>query len=820
MAQKKRSKVEPIQVRPVPEMARSPAMPVPMASPPDTGSRLIAAIRAAPLAIMGIATVANLAAFWLGRLYPNMGVDPIALLLPLAGLVLCWPNGDRSLPREAAWWLLGLIAFLTVYLVTDLSQPELPPVAWGHFGGRCLLVCSAALVLLAPISCAAALRLGAIGGGMAAIAFAAPDAWALVAGRITEFEQMQTGGMLFGNVSWLVNLAAPGILAWMTWRAVEGSGRGRPWVVPILAIGVVLIAVAMIQSRGLEVTLIPVPAAIALLALVVAIAGWSWSCRGVARFAELALPLGGFAALALVGIASGRRGFAVALALMLAVVAFDRLRSWRPRLAFSLAAVGLVGLAGLFTYAFILTDGHRHGDRFILYRAALESAGHSFPWGQGGYASLDFHGHAPDYGAYMTAWMKMCDHVHNEFLEVLLHVGLPGLLLACGLLAAAAWWSFRIVDTRLRLGCQVLCVAVLVPACTDNSLATTAGSVVAGASLGLLVKAAAENGEPVSRWPRAPAGLLWSLRLLLVPVAVTCAWMAWRTLPVLELDRQRTTTNDIARAIASSKDIYAVKTLANLGMSATAQARSAQAGRQIIFAVREALGEVPWGLEPFNFALDLGDRAGIAEACIGCLTHYPFEDRFYDELERARIREPLVEGNIPDPIRRRLDVLYHPERGARIDISRAPLTVADAADQYIALRALYGRGGDWSQVVPSIERLLERYRLIPNLTKLALEAVVYAPADAAEGIGARMAALPLVAPAPHAMAAFLDATASTPEIARRMPPLLEKLFPVEYAKGRQLAEDTASSPDQAGGLPTMIARVLRLAESAPQNPAR
>lgn len=784
---------------------------------PGTAPRLIAAVRAAPLAIMGLATVANLAAFWLGRLYPNMGVDAVALLLPLAGLVLCWPRGDCKLPREAAWWLAGLIAFLAIYLVSDLSQPELPPVAWGHFVGRCLLVCSAASVLLAPISCVAALRLVAIGGGAAAIAFAAPNLPELATGRISEFEQLQTGGMLFGNVSWLVNLAAPGILAWMTWRTAEGTARGRSWVAPTLAVGAVLIAVAMIQSRGLGVSLIPFPAAAGLLGVAVAVASWSWSRGGLARIAELALPLGGFIALALVGIASGRRGFAVALGLMLVVIAFDRLRCWRPRLAFGLATVGLVGLAGLFLHTFVLSDGHRHGDRFILYRAALESAGHSFPWGQGSYASLDFHGHAPDYGEYMTAWMKMCDHVHNEFLEVLLHTGLPGLLLLLGLLALAAWWSFRIVDTPLRLGCQVLCVAVLVPACTDNSLATTAGSVVAGASLGLLVKAAAECSDPSRAWPRAPMGLLWSLRLLLVPAVMGCAWMAWRSLPVLELDRKRASTQEIVRAIASSKDIYAVKTLANLGMSATAQARSPQAGRQIILAVHEAVGDAPWGLEPFNFALDLGGQSGVAEACIRCLTHYPFEDRFYDELERARMREPLVEATIPDPIRRRLDHLYHPERGVRIDLTRAPLTVADAADQYIALRALYARGGDWSQVVPAVERLLERYRLIPNLTKLALEAVVFAPPDAADGIGSRIAALPLVAPAPQAMVAFIDATVSTSDIARRMPPLLGKLFPVEYGKGRQLAADPAFVAEGSGDLPRVVARVLRLAGGEPQH---
>src|SRR5262249_34934218 len=161
---------------------------------------------------------------------------------------------------------------------------------------------------------------------------------------------------------------------------------------------------------------------------------------------------------------------------------------------------------------------------FILYRAALESAGRSFPWGQGGYASLSFHGRAPDYGEYMTAWMKMCDHVHNEFLETLLHLGLPGLLLALRLLGVAARWSLRIAGRPRRLGCRGLCAGVRGPASPDTSRAPTAGNVVAGAALGLLVKAAAAGGGGAPAWPPAPPLLRRGLRLALLAAALCCAW--------------------------------------------------------------------------------------------------------------------------------------------------------------------------------------------------------------------------------------------------------------------------------------------------------
>jgi hypothetical protein len=745
------------------------------------------------------------------RFFPILAGDALLLALPLLALTWLRLRGEGQVERWAWWWLLGAAGLMAWQAFVNLAQPGVPPIAWAHYGNRSLLLGAAAAAMLVPTSPGAALRLMGLASTVALGIYLGPHLHQIVPGdSVRTFFELTHGNAMYGNVSWVVNSTAPALLAWVALRSRERIREQRTpwWVLALLALPLVAAASGILVKRGV-LGLGLQPWAFMAMAGVWALAmAWWWgrgrSATSGARCWEGWIILLGVVLLFVVAVPTARRGFLLLLMLVPAWLAWDAVRLRWPRVAWWGAGVAVGGTVAAALVVLLGTDVLRHTDRAMQARAAMEAAGNVFPLGWGGYAAMQFHDTAPDNGDYIITWMKIHDHVHNEALELLLHAGWFGLIAGVGLLTMLAVRTASIADPALRTGAVVLGLGVLVPLMTDNTVFTSMGACAIGCALGVMLRAAAQAGpaDGGSASPR-PAIERWG-RLALLPLAFASGAIALQSARVASISTTITEEVTVLDGIRDAKDVYVAKTLSNVGFVAASNAKRLDIAEQLIYAVHARLGDVPWGLEPYNYIYEKStDPRRRARACIECLRFYPFEDRYYQLLDDLRRADPAIERDIPPRIRRRLDTLYRPAQAEPIDLAHAPATVGDAADQYVRLRALMAYGGDMTGVNDTISRLLVRYRLIPNLTKLALEAIILLPTEAAEDAARAAEGWAMSEPAPEVMAKFLNLMVRTPAQARRVMPSIRRLY-----RNEATLMDRALAGEQVGDVSVLVAAMV------------
>jgi O-antigen ligase len=222
----------------------------------------------------------------------------------------------------------------------------------------------------------------------------------------------------------------------------------------------------------------------------------SSSLRAQASAGKVAI-LGGTLVVILVGIAlnGSLAGFALG-AIVVAASLFVRARLDRPVARWVIAAVGLGGLVAIATLVVSPMQNNLtgtgvekdYGSRYTSFTNSLHATVDHFPVGSGigSFANV--------YPAYENpAWVDRwyVNHVHNDYIEIALEAGLPGILLMAAFLL---WWMQRVVAIwraptidHFARAATIASGAILLHSLVDFPLRTTAISAVFAFCIALMV---------------------------------------------------------------------------------------------------------------------------------------------------------------------------------------------------------------------------------------------------------------------------------------------------------------------------------------------
>ncbi|HYE08431.1 MAG TPA: hypothetical protein VEL07_23185, partial [Planctomycetota bacterium] len=188
-------------------------------------------------------------------------------------------------------------------------------------------------------------------------------------------------------------------------------------------------------------------------------------------------------------------------------------------------------------------------------------------------------------------------------------------------------------------------------------------------------------------------------------------------------------------------------------------------------------------------------------AAVGeCLRWYPYEEQFYRRLEQIASADATATTAVHDEVRARLAI-----RAGQAEASGdgPPRTVEAAARHALTALSAIRRGGDCAAVPDLIDGVARRYGHDPNVVNLVLEALATSPDACAQRLlalsdGWRLAALPTAV-----AAVLIPHYATTTDRARRLAPLLQRLYPDEWTRAG--AGDAAGSPLAAALVPVRAA---------------
>jgi len=211
-------------------------------------------------------------------------------------------------------------------------------------------------------------------------------------------------------------------------------------------------------------------------------------------FAMAALGVG---ALVLILVGLGLNGSLAAIALAVPVIAFSILllpAGWsHRRLVIPVAVVAFVASIAVLgtSWAGSVVAGNPQLDSVysrgqiwsLTYRAVVET----FPLGTGLGTFTGVYAMHENPALVTAAWVN---HAHNDYLELLLESGLPGLLLSAGFLCWFVLQTIRVwkapFSSLFAKAATIAAAAILAHSIVDYPLRTTAMAVVFGACLGMM----------------------------------------------------------------------------------------------------------------------------------------------------------------------------------------------------------------------------------------------------------------------------------------------------------------------------------------------
>jgi hypothetical protein len=541
----------------------------------------------------------------------------------------------------------------------------------------------------------------------------------------------------------------------------------------------------------------------ALIAWAALIAGDAALHRRV-RLRDLALLLVGLAAMALIAVASHRRGVVVAAGAAGLWPAGQWLYRRHRRLALAAIAAGALALAALLVQLLSMELPGLRFERISLMRVAGAGVEAGLPFGLGHFGmlrTLQLDGEDCRHFAACGGWVQ---HAHNEFLDVALDGGPVALALVLALVALTVWRLLLIRDAQVRLALQLMGIAITVHQLTDNVFGLAPTELWLGAAVGMIFSAPVAGAQP------APLTVLPAVRALAVPFTLLASWGALCTFPAVLLGRQAGVEQRL-RCLEASRDPLIIDMVACDLIGGSAAELGPLRAR---VAIAHAVQQIGWNGQFAAIAaqqLPADDPHQAAGDLLRLLAFSPFYRQAYQDLGTLLHRHPECAMGVPAPVLRRLRYLEGGAQLAAPDLGAALAGIDDAADAYAGISWAIATGRSWAQISPALERLCRRYGDIPGVTQLVLQAALAAPAGSFPWLAAAVPALEVGVRFGFDALSFFSAV-TTADQARALLPVVEAFYPgvVRDVSAGRLSEATAS-PE----LRNALVRLLALAGTRP-----
>jgi len=677
------------------------------------------------------------------RSYLSEATVLAALLMPLLWLAVV-PAGAISDGLFARWLLLAIVLLAWMAGVQALRAEALP-AGWLRFAERGAALAACLMVALGRQPVREMITLIGCSASLVTIIAVVMDG---LAGHLRPFDITSFG---FGQLNILTDTAGPALLAW----------------------AVLIIADARLGRR--------------------------------INLRDLAVALLGIAAMAIIVVATRRRGVAVAVAVAALWPACAWLWHRWPRT--TIAGVLALVLALLLILARLFSDempGLRF-ERISLAKVAIEGAISGLPWGFGHYAmlhTLDLGGEACRHFTASGSWMQ---HAHNEFLDVAIDGGPIALALVLGLTALLGYRLLTVRDAQVRLALQMMGIAIVVHLLTDNVFGLAPTELWLGAVIGMMFSA------PVAGGAIAPPAFMPPPRVLAWIFTLLACWGAWTTIPAAFLDGNAG-SGDRLRCLATSREPLVVNMLLCSMQDGQDPAFDAPRARQ---ALAQAVRTIGWNGQSAAIAARqaLNDKQYqvAAAALLRMLAYSPFYRQAYQDLGELLQRHRELVAGIPLPVQRRLSYLSGNPRLPPPDLGHQPQTIEEAADAYAGITWAIATGRSWEQLSTPLHQLIRRYGDIPGVSQLVLQAVLAAPAGTFPWLAQEIPVLEVGLRFGFDALGFFS-TVTTPDQARALMPVVAAFYPEEV---RDVHEGRMSRPAESPELRNALVRIIAMAGGAP-----
>jgi len=640
-------------------------------------------------------------------------------------------------------WLLLAMLLLAYMALNHLVQPALPTVAWWRLVDRCAAF--SALIVVALSGAAPGDLIRALGAGSAVCV-----STVVVITGLFAWTGMGDPDFFYGlgQVSILGNCCGPAMIAWLVWFLV-GKPRDR---------------------RAIDGVLIGL----------------------------------GCASLAVVAAAGSRRGMVVAWAAIILFLAVEWLWRRSRRAAIAVSATLVIAAIAVVAALLLHPDLATTDMRVLTYRGAFELAGSS-PWlGRGHHAAMAMQWHDGENCRHVTALGPWLMQAHNEFLDALIDGGGVGFALAVTLAASLAWRTCRIRDRAHRLPCQVLGVAILVHALTDNCYATLVGQVWCASALGVILAMPAST-PPWRIWKplSSPRLLLWPMALIAATASAVVSGHAFVGRNASAAVHRRA----FERAI--EPQVFVSHARAVLSEAVIGQApRPPEAFYALI---RRRLGTDGAFVQ---FRLALSDQETDARSFVVALTtaipRYPFFSMFYRDLDQVLERHPELTPLVAERLRARVALL----RGSDPWPTGGPTPATDietAADRFVLLARAIDQGRAWPELVGPLRDLVARYGDCNGVAEMALLATTRAEDGSMAWLLNHHRALRRGCDFSSNLLRFLHSIDSADQ-SRRLLPLLRRIYPTWVDDGER--DHVRLDPFEDGHSQAIHIQVMRIAAVA------
>ena len=138
-----------------------------------------------------------------------------------------------------------------------------------------------------------------------------------------------------------------------------------------------------------------------------------------------------------------------------------------------------------------------------IWEVTTQAIGHSFPFGTG---LGTFHGTFSLFENPATIDQNSVNHAHNDYLELVLETGLPGLILLSVFLAWYMWQSVNIwrspLSSLFAKGASIASAAILAHSIVDYPLRTSAVAALFAACLAMMAESTRQGRSAEARHVR------------------------------------------------------------------------------------------------------------------------------------------------------------------------------------------------------------------------------------------------------------------------------------------------------------------------------